>query len=127
MEAVDDVRVTLLKGGAHEHSSSTWQPTTLTSSIATPTLLPVGEDVMPTAKQHRRSSPRIAGRELHRLVELEQSGPGTKLRKPRGRVRGFRLGSRLGCAGSQLDFPNQQIQGVADAWVPFEESIAIGW
>jgi len=31
------------------------------------------------------------------------------------------------CAGSQLDFPAQQIQGVAEVWVPFKESIAIGW
>lgn len=31
------------------------------------------------------------------------------------------------CAGSQLDFPDQRIQGVAEVWVPFEESIAIGW
>jgi hypothetical protein len=30
-------------------------------------------------------------------------------------------------AGTQLDFPAQQIQGVAEVWVPFEESIAIGW
>src|SRR5713101_2497201 len=32
-----------------------------------------------------------------------------------------------GCAGPQLDFPTQQFQGVAEVWVPFEESIAIGW
>jgi hypothetical protein len=31
------------------------------------------------------------------------------------------------CAGPQLDFPVQQVQGFADAWVPFDESIAIGW
>ena len=33
----------------------------------------------------------------------------------------------FGCAGSQLDFPNQQFQGVAEVWVPFEESIAVAW
>jgi hypothetical protein len=34
---------------------------------------------------------------------------------------------KYGCAGLQPDFPVQQIQGVADVWVPFEGSIAIGW
>jgi hypothetical protein len=29
--------------------------------------------------------------------------------------------------GLQLDFPAQQTQGVAEVWVPFEVSIAIGW
>jgi len=33
----------------------------------------------------------------------------------------------MGCAGVQLDFPAQQIQGLAEVWVPFEEAIAIGW
>jgi hypothetical protein len=33
----------------------------------------------------------------------------------------------ISCAGSQLDFPAQHIQGVAEVWVPFEESIAVGW
>ena len=32
-----------------------------------------------------------------------------------------------GCAGPQLDFPVQQFPGVAEVWVPFEESIAVGW
>lgn len=32
-----------------------------------------------------------------------------------------------GCKGLQLDFPAQQIHGVAEVWVPFEASIAIGW
>lgn len=32
-----------------------------------------------------------------------------------------------GCAGAQLDFPAQQIQGVAEVWVPFDEVIAVGW
>jgi hypothetical protein len=32
-----------------------------------------------------------------------------------------------GCAGPQHDFPDHQNQGVAEVWVPFEESIAIGW
>jgi hypothetical protein len=27
----------------------------------------------------------------------------------------------------RLDFRAQQDQGVAEVWVPFEESIAIGW
>jgi hypothetical protein len=31
------------------------------------------------------------------------------------------------CAGPQLDFPDQQFQGVAEVWVPFEEAIVIGW
>ncbi len=35
--------------------------------------------------------------------------------------------SRPSRAGAQLDFPTQQIQSVAEVWVPFEESIAIGW
>ena len=30
-------------------------------------------------------------------------------------------------AGPELDFPVRQIQGVADVWIPFEESIAVGW
>jgi hypothetical protein len=33
----------------------------------------------------------------------------------------------MGCEGPQLDFPVQQIQGVAEVWVPFEGSIAVGW
>ena len=37
-----------------------------------------------------------------------------------------RCGS-FGCAGSQLDFPAQQLQEVAEVWVPFEESIVVGW
>jgi DNA invertase Pin-like site-specific DNA recombinase len=35
--------------------------------------------------------------------------------------------SIVGCAGLQLDFPVEQLQGVGDVWMPFEESIAIGW
>ena len=31
------------------------------------------------------------------------------------------------CAGPQLDFPALQFQGLAEAWVPFEEAIVIGW
>jgi hypothetical protein len=37
---------------------------------------------------------------------------------------------RAQCAsitGLQLDFPAQQIQGVAEVWVPFDEVIAVGW
>jgi hypothetical protein len=34
---------------------------------------------------------------------------------------------RVVARGPQLDFPVQQIQGVADVWVPFSESIAVGW
>jgi len=33
----------------------------------------------------------------------------------------------FGCAGPQLDFPVQQVQWFADAWVPFDEVIAVGW
>jgi hypothetical protein len=33
----------------------------------------------------------------------------------------------LSCAGAQLDFPAQQNQGVADVWVPFDQTIAVGW
>ena len=47
--------------------------------------------------------------------------------KPSPVGRGLGLGTAIGCAGLQLDFPKQQIQGVADAWVPFGEAIAIGW
>jgi hypothetical protein len=32
-----------------------------------------------------------------------------------------------GCGGPQLDFPVQQIHGVAEVWVPFDEVIAVGW
>ena len=32
-----------------------------------------------------------------------------------------------GCAGLQLEFPAQQIHEVGALWVPFEESIAVGW
>ena len=35
--------------------------------------------------------------------------------------------NKSSCAGPQLDFPAQQDQGVAQVWVPFEESIAVGW
>ena len=34
---------------------------------------------------------------------------------------------RLSCAGSQPDFPAQQDRGVTDVWVPFEETVAVGW
>lgn len=30
-------------------------------------------------------------------------------------------------AGLQLDFPAQQIPGLAEVWVPFDEAIVIGW
>jgi hypothetical protein len=36
-------------------------------------------------------------------------------------------GSSSGGAGPRLDFPAQQFQGVAEAWVPFKEAIVIGW
>jgi hypothetical protein len=33
----------------------------------------------------------------------------------------------LCCAAAQLDFPAQQLQGVTEVLVPFEEAIVIGW
>jgi hypothetical protein len=38
-----------------------------------------------------------------------------------------RWGPEAHCAGLQLDFPAQQLQGVAEVWVPFDEVIAVGW
>jgi hypothetical protein len=53
-----------------------------------------------------------------------QNGPKTKNAESAPRANSAQS---LSCAGPQLDFPVQQVQGVADAWVPFDESIAIGW
>ena len=53
-----------------------------------------------------------------------------KTRKPRGGSRPSgapEVVGNDGCAGSQLDFPARQIQGVAEVWVPFDEVIAEGW
>jgi hypothetical protein len=35
--------------------------------------------------------------------------------------------SKVQMAALQLDLPAQQFQEVTDVWVPFDESIAIGW
>lgn len=34
---------------------------------------------------------------------------------------------RRGCAGLQLDFPDEQFRGLPEAWVPFEYAVVVGW
>ena len=33
----------------------------------------------------------------------------------------------ISCAGPQLDFPDPRIAEVSECWVPFDETIAVGW
>jgi hypothetical protein len=41
--------------------------------------------------------------------------------------RALRTCSEVSNRGAQLDFPAQQLQGVTEVWVRFEEAIVIGW
>jgi DNA invertase Pin-like site-specific DNA recombinase/Arc/MetJ-type ribon-helix-helix transcriptional regulator len=58
--------------------------------------------------------------------KARDSGESTGLPALMDREPGFSC-SILSCAGSQLDFPTQQIQGVAEFWVPVEYAVSVGW
>jgi hypothetical protein len=82
----------------------------------------------PPARRSRLRPPQPTKVTCHRHVSLLQAScvwAAHKRKKPRSFLRGFcRF---FGCAGLQLDFPAQQFFDVSGVWLPFEETIVVGW
>jgi hypothetical protein len=67
--------------------------------------------------------------DLDRIRSLtnRNQDPGRSSKRGRGNAKAPVSRGLLGCAGLQLDFPDQRIRGVTEEWVPFEGVIAVGW